>query len=282
MNIPAQPLFYNSFSQHGVQPAMRVMLVDDEPLALARLEAALAETPDIELVGSAVEGLEAARLIASLRPDVVVLDIQMPGLSGIELAESLGANDWRPEIIFVTAFNRFAIEAFHVEAIDYLLKPVSFDRFRVAIERARRRIALLRAESHAVELSTVIAALREDAVKSEPPPDNAYDSGVWVPYRQGAIRIDVDTIDWIEAARDYVLLNTSTKTHIYRAKISDLERRIDPRVIMRVHRSHMVRLKSVVAVEKPGKGALRLLLSDGANVPVGPAFHDQVLAALRL
>lgn len=261
---------------------MRVLLVDDEPLALERLEAALNEIPDIELVGSATDGVEAFRSIEALRPDLVILDIQMPGLSGIELAVSLGASEQRPEIIFVTAFNRFAIEAFHVEAVDYLLKPVSFDRLRTAVERARRRTALLRTESRAAELSAVVAALRDDAVKPEPTRGPAYDSGIWVPRRQGAIRVEVDTIDWIEAARDYVLLNTPAQTHIFRAKISDLECRIDPRIIMRVHRSHMVRLKSVVGVEKPGKGALRILLSDGAAVPVGPAFHDQVLAALGL
>jgi two-component system, LytTR family, response regulator len=166
--------------------------------------------------------------------------------------------------------------------VDYLLKPVSFDRLRVAILRARRRIAMRQAESQAEELSAIVAALREDAANLCQPDDNAYDAGIWVPSRQGAIRVDVQSIDWIEAARDYVLLNTPTRSHILRAKISDLECRIDPRIMIRVHRSHMVRLQAVTGIERPGKGVLRLLLADGANLQVGPTFQKQVLDALKL
>lgn len=261
---------------------MRVLLVDDEPLALERLRVAMASIPDTEIVGTAADGIEACEKIVALQPDLAILDIQMPGLSGMEVAQSLNGAA-RPEVVFVTAFNRFAVEAFGVEATDYLLKPVSFDRLRVAIERVRRRRALLEADSRAAELSTVVSALREDADQAASPGSApAYDEGIWVPGRQGAVRVPVDTIDRIEAARDYVLLNTPIKSYILRAKMTELERRLDPRLMVRIHRSHIVRIDTVVGIERPGKGMLRLLLNDGASLQVGPNYQEQVTRALRL
>ena len=259
---------------------MRVLLVDDEPLAIERMRVALATIPTVEVIGTAADGIEAGEKIAALKPELVFLDVQMPGLSGMELAQSLAQASNRPEIVFITAFNRFAIEAFEVEAVDYLLKPVSFDRLRIAIERVRRRRELLDANGRLAELGAVVAALREDEGEAEREP--AYDNGIWVPCRQGSVRVPVDSIDRIEAARDYVLLNTPIKSYILRAKMTELERRLDPRVMVRVHRSHMVRIGAVTGIERPGKGSLRLVLSDGANLQVGPNYQDQVVRALRL
>ena len=262
---------------------MRVLLVDDEPLALERLQVAFAAMPDIELIGTAVDGTDAAECIVRLRPDLVILDVQMPGLSGMEVAQALPETSTRPEVVFVTAFNRFAIDAFDVEAADYLLKPVSFDRLRVAVERARRRRALRDADSRAAELNVVVSALREDVVvRDVEDAGRAYDAGIWVPGRQGAIRVPIETIDWIEAARDYVLLNTSIKSHILRARMNDLEQRLDPRMMIRIHRSYMVRVDAVVSVERPGKGSLRLVLADGSSLQVGPNYQERTVRALRL
>ncbi|MBS0283144.1 MAG: response regulator transcription factor [Proteobacteria bacterium] len=252
---------------------MRILLVDDEPLAIERMRVALAGVADAEVVGCAGDGEEAGRRIAALDPDLVLLDIQMPGLTGMDLARRLADAPSRPELVFVTAFNDFAIEAFDVEAVDYLLKPVSFDRLRMAIDRVRRRRALL--ESGVVQEG---AGGRPVAVDD----DGGYDDGIWVPGRQGAVRVPIETIDRIEAARDYVLLNTPVRSYILRARMSEIERRIDPRHMVRIHRSHMVRIDSVVGVERPGKGALRLLLNDGANLQVGPNYQPQVVRALRL
>ncbi len=251
---------------------MRVLLVDDEPLAIERMRVALAGVADAEVVGSARDGEEAGRQIAALDPDLVLLDVQMPGVTGMDLARKLADAPARPELVFVTAFNDFAMEAFDVEAVDYLLKPVSFDRLRMAIDRVRRRRALPDAEArdHAAETRAA-----EDG-------DGRYDDGIWVPGRQGAVRVPIETIDRIEAARDYVLLNTPVRSYILRARMNDIERRIDPRRMVRIHRSHMVRIDSVVGIERPGKGALRLVLNDGANLQVGPNYQPQVVRALRL
>jgi two-component system, LytTR family, response regulator len=260
---------------------MRILLVDDEPLAIERMRVALATIPDVEVAGTASDGVEAGEKIAALKPELVLLDVQMPGLSGMELAQSLAAAPERPEIVFITAFNRFAIEAFEVDAVDYLLKPVSFDRLRIAIERVRRRRELLDADGRAQELDAVVTALRQDD-GAGPQPGEPYDTGIWVPCRQGSVRVPVDSIDRIEAARDYVLLNTPLKSYILRAKMSELERRLDPRILVRIHRSHMVRIGAVSGIERPGKGSLRLVLSDGANLQVGPNYQEQVVRALRL
>ncbi|MFT3975811.1 MAG: response regulator transcription factor [Sphingomonas bacterium] len=251
---------------------MRVLLVDDEPLAIERMRVALADMADAEVVGSAADGEEAGRQIAALDPDLVLLDVQMPGVTGMDLARRLADAPARPELVFVTAFNDFAMEAFDVEAVDYLLKPVSFDRLRMAIDRVRRRRALPDAQ------------VRDHAAETQPAGDGdgPYDDGIWVPGRQGAVRVPIETIDRIEAARDYVLLNTPVRSYILRARMNDIERRIDPRRMVRIHRSHMVRIDSVVGIERPGKGALRLVLNDGANLQVGPNYQPQVVRALRL
>lgn len=260
---------------------MRVLLVDDEPLALERLQVAFAAIPDVELVGTAVDGADAARRIATLQPDLVVLDIQMPGSSGVEVVHALGDRPGRPEVVFVTAFDRFAIEAFELDATDYLLKPVNFMRLRVAVDRARRRIAQRDADSRAT-VPVAGTALPAGSGRAPAEAGRAYDSAIWVPRRQGAIRVPVETIDWIEAARDYVLLNTALKSHMLRAKMNELEQRLDPRTMIRIHRSHMVRIDAVVSVDRPGKGSLRLVLDDGSCLQVGPNYQDRTIRALRL
>lgn len=125
---------------------MRVLLVDDEPLALDRLKVGFDAIEDVEVAGTASDGVEAVEKIRALAPDLIILDIQMPGRSGMEIARALRPEECRPEVIFVTAFDRFATDAFEVEAADYLLKPVAFDRLRLGVERARRRRALREAE----------------------------------------------------------------------------------------------------------------------------------------
>lgn len=245
---------------------LKVLLVDDEPLALERLSALFAQIPDTRLVGVARNGREAAQAIAELAPDLVMLDIQMPELSGLALASEL-LPEARPEIVFVTAFEVYAADAFAVEAADYLLKPVRFDRLRQAVERARRRRTLQRAFEQ----------------RSEPAPvrDNDLD-GIWVATRQGHVRVAVSEIDWIEAAKDYVLLHTATRSHIHRITMSALEQGLDPNRMIRVHRSAFVSPDRVEAVNRLGKGLIALVLRDGVAVPVGPTYVKAVQARLGL
>ncbi len=244
---------------------LKVLLVDDEPAALERLSALFAQIPDTRLVGVARNGREAGQAIAALSPDLVMLDIQMPELSGLALASELPM-ETRPEIVFVTAFEVYAADAFAVEAADYLLKPVRFDRLRQAVERARRRRALQKAYEQA---------------EAAPARENDLD-GVWVATRRGHVRVAVSEIDWIEAAKDYVLLHTATRSHIHRITMSALEQALDPARMIRVHRSAFVSPDRVEAVNRLGKGLIALVLRDGVAVPVGPTYVKAVQARLGL
>jgi DNA-binding LytR/AlgR family response regulator len=246
---------------------LKVLLVDDEPAALERLTVLFEQIPDTELVGVARNGREAARAIAEFAPDLVMLDIQMPELSGLALASELPAEQ-RPEIVFVTAFEVYAADAFAVEAADYLLKPVRFDRLRQAVERARRRRALQK-------------AFEQQEAAAAPGRENDLD-GIWVATRRGHVRVAVSEIDWIEAAKDYVLLHTATRSHIHRITMSALEQGLDPNRMIRVHRSAFVSPDRVEAVNRLGKGLIALVLRDGVAVPVGPTYVKAVQSRLGL
>lgn len=244
---------------------LRVLIVDDEQLAIDRLSEFCREIDGVEVIGSARDESSAAQAIADLRPDLVMLDIQMPGRSGIALAASLPPDE-RPEIIFVTAFDHYAPQAFEVEAVDYLLKPVRLDRLRQAINRAERR--------HQQTLAA-------NAVTSTNGP-SPYRDAIWVPVKGQMVRLAVDQIEWIEAAKDYVLLHTATRSYIHRCSMAALEEILDPNALTRVHRSSFVRLSLVEKVNRLGKGLIALQMKDGAVVSVGPNYTKDILAHLHL
>lgn len=244
--------------------ALRILLVDDEPLALRRLETLFGDIDAVDVVGTAATGEEAEERIATLAPDLVMLDISMPGKSGIRVASDLAA-DPRPEIIFVTAFEQYAPDAFEVDAADYLLKPVRFDRLRQAVERARRR----RTMRDAVERVAV-------------PVTEAREEAIWVQVATGNLRLPIAQIEWVEAARDYVLLHTTTRSYIHRISMIALEQLLDPAQLMRVHRSTFIRPALVRGVQRLGKGLIALEMEDGAVVQVGPSYAGVVLERLGL
>lgn len=254
---------------------MRVLLVDDEALALDRLATFFADIEDVEVVGRARDGDEALEKITELTPDLVIFDVQMPGKNGLRAAADIEIEP-RPEIVFVTAHEHYAPDAFDVDAADYLLKPVRFDRLRQAVDRARRRKALRIAETRAGELEEEVAALKAGAA---PRPHD--DDGFWVPERHGQRRVPIDTIDWIEAARDYVLLHTSMRSHLLRITMAALEERLAGSPLLRVHRSAFVRPDKVGEVKRSGR-SLCLVLQGGAEVQVGPSYAAAVKAALSL
>lgn len=244
---------------------MRVLLVDDEPAALERLEALLTQIPDVEIVGSASNGRDALQAMQTLAPDLVLLDIQMPERSGLSVAAAVDP-EHRPEIVFVTAFEMYAADAFEVEAADYLLKPVRFDRLRQAVERARRRRDLKSAAAQAAET----------------PAASGEKTAFWVPVRQGQVRVTAEEIDWIEAARDYVLLHTANRSYMHRTTMASLEEVLDPQMLTRVHRSAFVNLARVQEVQRLGKGLIALVVRDGVSVAVGPTYVRAVQARLGL
>lgn len=249
---------------------MRLLIADDEPPAIERLEVLLKALPEVTVVGSASNGLMAAEAIDRLGPDIVLLDIQMPDKSGMAVAADLPP-DRRPEIIFVTAFEHFAPDAFDVEAADYLLKPVRFDRLRQAIKRAARRC-------QEREAAATLARLADAQAQT---PALAPEEVLWIPTRQGEVRVAIRDVDWIEASRDYVLLHTAARSHILRSTMAAMEARFASSGLIRVHRSAMVRPSRVGEIQRTSKWQVALVMADGVAVAVGPNYVRAALTAIR-
>jgi DNA-binding LytR/AlgR family response regulator len=252
---------------------MRALLVDDEQLALDRLCVLFADIDGVEIIGQARDGDSALAAIRELKPDLVILDIQMPGRSGLRTASEI-EKEHRPEIVFITAHEQYAPDAFDVDAADYLLKPVRFDRLRQAVNRARRRREIAEQAKRADRLASEVEALRINA-------SAATDAGFWVPERNGQRRVPLDAIGWIEAARDYVLLHTDTRSHMLRTTMAALEDKLAGTALVRVHRSAFVRPDKVAEVRRVNR-AVTLVLTDGANVQVGPSYIETLSELLGL
>jgi DNA-binding LytR/AlgR family response regulator len=256
---------------------MRVLIADDELVAVQRLELALACIPEAEIVGIARTGRDALSLIRQLRPDIAVLDVQMPGNSGFGVLSGLRPTDRIPEVIFVTAFENHAVKAFEVQAVDYLLKPVPFERFRDALRRAWERLEARAADVRFAELQGIIATLTSNTEGRVEP----YDREVWVKERSGLSRVAVSEIDLVEAAGDYVIAHVGATSHLLADSVSSLQRRLDPTLLLRVHRSTIVNLARVRSLRRRGRRGLCLILQSGAQIDVGPSYVDAVLQAMN-
>lgn len=243
---------------------LRVMLVDDEPLAIQRLQSLMRDMPDVEVVGFAHDGEEAAAEIARLAPDLVFLDIRMPKQSGLPLARSLRAVP-TTEVVFVTAFDHFALEAFDADAVDYLLKPVEVERLETALQKARRR--RLGAQSG-----------QGGDVRDQRPRGDGYLDGFWVERRKGKVWVPLAVVRWIEAARDYVILHTDTESYLMRSTMDALEAQLVARGFLRVSRSAYVKLSDVTGVHKQGSYTTVVVMGDGTVVRVGQSFVAAVRA----
>jgi two-component system, LytTR family, response regulator len=252
---------------------MRVLLVDDEALALDRLEVLFADIPEVEIVGKAHDGEEALASMRALHPDLVILDVQMPGRNGLRTAAEIDVEP-RPELVFVTAHEHYAPDAFEVDAADYLLKPVRFDRLRQAVERAKRRRLMRDQAGRADQLAQENADLRAHA-----PAGSEQEQEFWVPERHGLRRVTFDSIQWIEAAKDYVLLHTPTRSHMMRITMSALEEKLANSPLLRVHRSAFVRPDKIAEVRRAGRN-VTLVLGDGAQVQVGPNYLKRLESTL--
>lgn len=255
---------------------MRVILADDEPLALAKMQASLACIPDVEVVGCARNGVEALALIRSLKPDVAILDIEMPGRTGLALIEQLRAGEAIPEVIFSTAFTHYAVKAFEVNAVDYLTKPVPFDRLREAIKNAAARLAARNADQRFSELQALIAALQAEAGSD----GQSFAQEMWIRRKDGLERLPVKAIDLIEAQGDYVSLHVGNDMHLVRDTVSSLEHRLNPAMFVRSHRSFLVNISQVRGIRRKTGGRMELTLNTGRLVAVGPSYAESTLKAV--
>ena len=237
---------------------LRALIADDEPLARALVREFLAAHPHVQVLAEAGNGLEAARCIQDLAPDLVFLDIQMPKLTGLEVLQLTGL---RRGVIFTTAYDQHALAAFDLHAVDYLLKPFSQERFNAAMLRAGQ---LLREGEPAVERLVAEQVLGRVLI------------------RDGTeLRVLLlDEIDYIEAQADYVAFHHAGRDHLKAQRISELEAQLDPRRFVRVHRSFIVNLRQVLALERTESGGHAVRLKSGKRIPVSRSGHERLLAVL--
>ena len=230
---------------------IRTLIVDDEPLAIERLQILCAKIADVSLVGTATNGGSALRMIKALTPDLVLLDIQMAGINGIAVAQALADHDMRPALIFVTAYDHFAVAAFDVAAVDYLLKPVEAGRLERAIAR--------------------VCASSRPAGEPAPSP-STFTREFWVPHRAEIIRIATQDIELIVAERDYMRLHVGTRSFLLHETITELERRLDPAEFVRLHRSTLARRDCIAGFKHNGAGSWQAQLRDGRWLRVGRTY----------
>lgn len=256
---------------------LRLLLADDEPLALRRVKLALQSIAGVEIVASASDGAQAISAMRELRPDVVLLDIRMPLADGFEVANAVEESGG-PAVIFISAYDTYALRAFETSAVDYLVKPVEFERLASAIDRAREHRAAKSAGRRAEELAAVLDALKREAVERD---DTAYEREFWIRDRGRFLRVPVAEVERIEAERDYVRLYWEGRTLLHRETMSHLEEKLDPNVMLRVHRSAFVNWDRLSAIRRDNNGRLMAVLQGGGEVPVSRAYAQRVLAEMK-
>jgi two-component system LytT family response regulator len=257
---------------------IRTLIVDDEKLAIQGLQLRLEPYADVEVIGTCANGREAIRAIKTEKPDLVFLDIQMPGFDGFSVVK--GVMEIEPPLfVFVTAYEEHAIRAFEANAVNYLMKPVDEDKLADTLARVRTRLAEKRSAEEAEKLKDVLAEVAPDAMDNLPAEEESagrYERMINVKDRGQIFRVDVDTIEHIEAAGDYMCIYTGDNSLILRETMKDLERRLDPRVFQRVHRSTIVNLDQVRQVRPHTNGECFLVLDSGAEVKVSRSYRDVV------
>ena len=258
---------------------IRTILVDDEKLAIQGLQLRLEPFEDVEVIETCQNGREAIRAIKTLKPDLVFLDIQMPGFDGFSVVQ--GVMEIEPPLfVFVTAFQEHAIRAFEANAINYLMKPVDEDKLADTIERVRQRLSEKKSSDEADRLRGVLSEVAPEAASDMDDGDTEtagrYEKLINVKDRGQIFRVEVDTIEHIEAAGDYMCIYTGDNSLILRETMKDLERRLDPRTFQRVHRSTIVNLDQVRQVKPHTNGECFLVLDSGAEVKVSRSYRDVV------
>ncbi len=243
---------------------IRVVIVDDESPARRKIRRFLANADDFAIIGEAAAGQEAVRLIGEQKPDLVFLDVQMPGLDGFEVIEALPAESL-PEIVFTTAYDQFALRAFEVQAFDYLLKPFDQPRFQQVLMRVRARFEQPSPESWQAKVHHLLEELR-----ARP----RYGERLLVNHGDRALLLEVEKIKWIEAAKNYVCLHTERESYLMRGTIEGLQQKLDPAKFLRANRSQIVNLASIKELQPWFHGEYRIVLKDGTVISWTRTYLD--------
>jgi two-component system response regulator AlgR len=234
--------------------ALRTLIVDDEPLAIERMQVLCAEIESLSVAGTASDGESALRLADKLAPDLMLLDMTMPGMDGLAVAREVALRDEPPAVIFVTAHEDFAVEAFDLDAVDYVLKPVAADRLERAVARAVARRGSRKAG------------------------DPRWLQEFWVPHRSELLRIEASQVDRIDAERDYVRLNVGDRSYLLLQTIAGLEAKLDPEQFIRIHRSTILRRDAIAGLRHEGLGVWSAELADGETLRIGRTYLRKVKA----
>jgi two-component system, LytTR family, response regulator len=263
---------------------IRTVIIDDSELAREGIRHSLQDEPEFEVVGEAADGFQALDVIASIKPDLVFLDVRMPGLDGFQVIERVGSTHL-PAIVFVTAYDDYAARAFDAGAIDYLLKPVSDTRFEAAL----KRIKLLLRNEHELEhaLRRVVDVLESRLDRAAAPGDSPfrrsrYIETLVVKDRHRFLFVKLHDVDWIQTDENYLILHGRDRTYQARMTMADLEARLNPADFARIHRTVIVNLHRVREVIAPPKGLCDVLLEDGTKVPLGRAYRARLLSSLPI
>ena len=243
--------------------SLSVLVIDDEPLARTRMKRMLQNIGNIEIAGECANGRQAVEQIPKIKPDVLLLDVQMPEMNGFQVLESLGKN--MPYVIFVTAYDQYAIQAFEVYALDYLLKPFNENRLERALIRARKQVALENQTGFSDQLTALVKEL-----KGEPHLDRLVikdERKIWF--------VPIDSIDWIEADGKYVLVHAGKEAHLLRESLTALETKLNPKKFTRIHRSSIVNIERIKEMQPWFHGDYRIVLDNGKELILSRTYRKK-------
>jgi two-component system LytT family response regulator len=250
---------------------LRTLIIDDERLARAELRRLCENIPALQLIGECAGGKDAVAAVKRERPDMLLLDVEMPGLNGFDVLARL-PKDQMPAVIMVTAYDQYALRAFDVHAIDYILKPADPARLRAAVESARLRVDSRDLESRRKQLAALLDEIKRRSRKSD---------SLAVPERDGILRIPLAAIDWVQAEDNYVRIHTGTKSHLLRSTLAAFEKKLDGADFARIHRSAIVNLARITKVRRVARSKFAVVLSNGAQLRVSRPYSKHVFHALR-
>jgi len=245
---------------------MRVVIVDDEPIAREGVRTQLLREPEVEIVAECGDGLEAVETIRELSPDLVFLDVQMPGMDGFEVVQTLGV-EAMPAVVFVTAYDKYALQAFEVNAVDYLLKPFDSERFQKAFQRARLEIQRKTAETIKEKLVALLESMR---------PRHRYLERLVVKSGGRIFFLPVSEIDWIESADNYVNLHSGRESHLIRETLTSLETKLNPEEFLRIRHSAIVNVKKIKELHPLFKGEYEIVLHNAVKLTSSRRYRGRL------
>ena len=264
------------------QTSIRTLIVDDESLARRGLNIRLKKFADVEIVAECKNGREALAAIAEHSPDLIFLDIQMPGIDGFEVVRKMQADNM-PLVVFVTAFDQYAVDAFEIHAVDYVLKPVEEERLAVAIERVRQHLNQSDVENHKKRLMDLIANITgqspaqiDEMLVTGQPCEADYPEKIAIKDRGETTLVPSKTISWIEAAGDYMCIHAGDEVHVLRSTLKELESKLNPINFQRIHRSTIVNLERIEKVCSHINGEYYLILDNGSRLKMSRSYRDKI------